>query len=59
MALILKKIGKLLIAIDRPQDPELFKLIMQIVEIAQNNMFDEEIRAMLPFMFEGIARVYV
>ena len=58
LPMVLKKLGKLLVAIDLPDDVNIQKKLSMLLMKALQNNFDEEIKAMLPYTFEGLCYLY-
>lgn len=58
LGVVLKKLGKIIIAIDKPNDSEFSRNLWRIINKAQDYLFDEEIRAMLPACFEAICKIF-
>ena len=58
LPMVLKKLGKLLVAIDLPDDVNIQKKLSTLLTKALQNNFDEEIKAMLPYPFEGLFYLY-
>ena len=58
LPMVLKKLGKLMVTIDLPDDVNIQKKLSQLLTKALQNNFDEEIKAMLPFTFEGLCYLY-
>lgn len=58
LAIVLKKLGKIIVTLDRPQDPQVVTKIENLVTMGMRSNQDEEIRAMVPCTFEGIVYLY-
>ena len=58
LGVVLKKLGKLIIAFDKPNDRDFLSNISKLIIKARDSSFDEEIRAILPTCFEAICLSY-
>ena len=58
LGVILKKLGKIIIAIDKPHDQTFQKNLWRILNKADDYLHEEEIKAMLPTAFEAICKIY-
>ena len=58
LALVLKKLGKLMLTFNYKDDINIVKRIYKIINNAKSAAFDEDIRAMLPLLFESLAVMY-
>lgn len=58
LALVIKKFGKLMLSFKDHVDGNFLQKLIKIIENAKNSAFDEEIRAMLPCMFQSLAKMY-
>ena len=54
LGIVLKKLGKFVIAFDKPHDVDFSRNLWKLINKAKDSLFDEEIRAMLPTCFEAI-----
>ena len=58
LAAIFKKLGKMLLAFQNLIDHNITRQIQMIVSFGIKATFDEDIRAMLPFCFKGLCKVF-
>lgn len=58
LGIVLKKLGKFIVAFDKPNDAEFLNNLWKLINKAKDSLFDEEIRAMLPTCFEAICQIY-
>lgn len=58
MARVLKKIGKFIVAFNRPLDQVLLEKVRTLLEKGMSASFDDEVRAMVPYSFEALCYVY-
>ena len=58
LPMVLKRLGKLLVMINLPDDVNIQKKLSVLLTKALQNNFDEEIKAMLPYTFEGLCYLY-
>lgn len=57
-AIVLKKLGKIVVTLNRPDDQQLLTRIENLLALGMRSNQDEEIRAMVPCAFEGITFLY-
>lgn len=58
LALTLRHTSKLLLAIDNPYDSQIVGSLINLINKAKHQQFDDEIRGMIASTFKGIAEVY-
>ena len=58
LALVIKKFGKLMLSFQNSVDQSFVQNLLKIIENAKNSVFDEELRAMLPCLFQSLAKMY-
>ena len=58
LALVMKIYGKLMLSFKDNLDKNFTQKLKKIIENAKNSAFDEEIRAMLPCLFQSLAKMY-
>lgn len=58
LALVIKKFGKLMLSFQNSVDKSFVQNLLKIIENAKLAAFDEELRAMLPCLFESLAKMY-
>lgn len=58
VAVVLKKLAKVLVTLDRPQDTEFTNILQQLLSKIISTNHDEEVRAMIPCTFEGLVYLY-
>ena len=56
--IILQKLGKIIVTLDRPDDERVLQKIKHVIEQSIRPSQEEETRAMVPRTFEGICYVY-
>jgi len=58
LAMVLKRVGKVLVSLDCPKDQKLLEVIKKLLKKSMQEDQDDEIKAMLPCILEGLSYLY-
>jgi hypothetical protein len=55
---LLRKLGKFMVAFNRPHDQSIVQRVVNVFERTKNLNMDSEERALIPSTFEGLCQIY-